>query len=366
MYEHDLLLQTQHNPGEIYRGLLRAVSSARFSNMTAAVAYASDAGCRLLIEGLEANMRGWDDAQKRWLVSLEQGITTPGALSLLGELPNSAVRVVGIDWVTEQDAVPGMRFHNKLYLFESRVERQTLGLFSGSANLTLSGLYRNSEQATLSIWTPPLAPEDVRHWDQARSQRVILNQMFASATPVDEDLINRYRATRPSGARSEDSSEFTRRVAQTRPVMPLRKAVAIGAASSFWIEVNYVVPNLGRDRPGNQIELQKGSRVFFGFGVGEVPRNTPLGTVPIRVGDEVVDCRMRYGNNQMDKLNLPVPGALGPATYEYHTLRFERGHDATFALTIGSVAEVAAWKHRSSRQGTLFRLQGGREYGVFS
>jgi hypothetical protein len=75
---------------------------------------------------------------------------------------------------------------------------------------------------------------------------------------------------------------------------------------------------------------------------------------------------MRFGNNYMDKLNLPIPTDEGPEEYEGTTLLFERRADGAFNMLVGTSADVRGWKRRSRRQGTLYQMRSGREYGVFS
>ena len=77
-------------------------------------------------------------------------------------------------------------------------------------------------------------------------------------------------------------------------------------------------------------------------------------------------CHMRFGNNQMDKLNLPVPEDGGPPEYEGKTLLFKRVSSNRFQLSVRSRAAASRWKSKSRNQGTLFEMRSGREYGVFS
>jgi hypothetical protein len=77
---------------------------------------------------------------------------------------------------------------------------------------------------------------------------------------------------------------------------------------------------------------------------------------------------MRFGNNHMDKLNLPIPGELGPPTYENQTLLFERTGDI-FDLCIGSPQEIIEWKRLSMECELLdrvtFRTQAEARRAVF-
>jgi hypothetical protein len=106
--------------------------------------------------------------------------------------------------------------------------------------------------------------------------------------------------------------------------------------------------------------------VFFGFSGQQVPKNTLLGEVGIRYGEHYSTRHMRFGNNSMDKLDLPIPNVDGPPSYSNRTLLFERLPDGSFELTIGTDATRARWQELSAEQGTQYAMQGGRAYGVFT
>ena len=59
-----------------------------------------------------------------------------------------------------------------------------------------------------------------------------------------------------------------------------------------------------------------------------------------QTGDQLWLIHDVFGNNYMDKLNLPIPGDEGPDRYEGTTLLFERRSDGSFEMTVGSSAEV--------------------------
>src|SRR5207245_1031830 len=99
---------------------------------------------------------------------------------------------------------------------------------------------------------------------------------------------------------SEDNSREAREFERRYTEMTFDRTVALASADYFWVDVAYVVENRGRGRPGNQIDLARGSRVFFGFSGEKVPRNTLLGDAVIRYGTHISTTHMRYGNNQMD------------------------------------------------------------------
>jgi hypothetical protein len=299
-----------------------------------------------------------------WLVYIDFGLTEPAALEFLANLPNSEVRVADAQAVLDARLRPATRFHNKLYFFEN--EEPAIAVFSGSANLTVSGLYVNHEQGVTTILSPPYTRNERMQLHEINQQKAIIDGCFAAAPPLSQDLLDQYRVLWRPQRIVEDANTFVARINERPADLPLNKVVAMSAASNFWVEIRYVVENRGPGRPGNQIDLQRGSRAFFGFSPREVRRNTVIGTVPIRFGGEVVNCHLRFGNNYMDKLNLPIPGAPGPVSYEDNVLLFARNRDQTFSLVLGTPEQIDEWKQQSSQQGTLYRMQSGREYGVFT
>jgi hypothetical protein len=214
-----------------------------------------------------------------------------------------------------------------------------------------------------------LQQSDRNSYANIKEQRTVLEQLFASATPLDNQILQRYRSLREP-RRSEDDAGIVQQLVVPDPVLDQPEAIALATATAFWVDIWKETENLGRGLPGNQVDLKRGARVFFGFSADDVPHNSPLGTITIKYGRHRVECNMRFGNNSMDKLNLPVPGNPGPETYRNQTLLFGRRRDGAFDLRIGTEEEIKEWKHRSRQQGSLFYMgrtvAGGREYGVFS
>ena len=121
--------------------------------------------------------------------------------------------------------------------------------------------------------------------------------------------------------------------------------------------------------PGSQINTPRGTRVFFGFSSAMVPMNTVIGTTEIRIaGSMYVDRTVRFNNNSMDVVNLPIPEQNGVATYLNTFLVFTRelkgasGLDR-FTLTVTDAAGVADLKLSSANSIDL-SMHGGREYGL--
>jgi len=348
---------------KIYRACTDLACSTRFQRVTGLYAFASRKGAELLAASLgESN--DWLASQKRWVISIDGGITEPSALTFLLDLPNSEVRVPDGQFLMQNRLRPARRFHAKTLLLEQgRDEFSPGGLLVGSANMTLHGLSLGHEHAmSLSSNGTSRFPAEVIE------AVACLHDTFENSLEIEHEFVDRYAQMRPAQPRipiEDQDDERSQRVLQDAAVIPPQEAVAFASMSNFWIEVRYVVPNRGPGNEGNQIDMKRGSRVFFGFGDRSVPRNTVIGDVHIRYNDHASVRSLRFGNNSMDKLTLPIPGAEGPESYSNATLLFTKeGHD-TFRMSIGTPRQIAAWRRRSQANGTLFFLSGGRAFGLF-
>ncbi len=358
------LIYVVQRPGEgasilsAYRQLANGVA---FDRLTAMFAFASFKGARLLTTAISESLPNWRRTRKRWVISVDGGITEPEALRFLLRLQRSEVRVPDGHEMLRRGLRPVNRFHPKTILLEAAEGAfRPVAIAVGSANLTCSGLCFGHEHTLLA---------GLDHLDGVPAGIAAglesLHTMLESTPTIDEDFVDRYAAIRPARPSLPEEDRRSEHILQDRSVIAAVEAAALARASGLWVQVDYVVPNRGPNEEGNQIDLKRGTRVFFGFGDGALPRNSPIGSVRIRYGTHSAIRNIRFGNNQMDKLDLPVPDKEGPATYRNQTLLFTRESDGSFRLSVGSTAEAAAWKHTSERIGTLFGMQSGREYGVF-
>ena len=129
--------------------------------------------------------------------------------------------------------------------------------------------------------------------------------------------------------------------------------------------------NLGEGRSGNQLELRRYTRVYFGFPARNLPTNSAIGGITIVLGGTIhPDRHLRYGDNQMDKLDLPVPAGAS-IDYRNQTVLFTRevgpSGQVRFKMKLAGNGERARWRSRSQRLSTLFKFAGAstREFGVF-
>lgn len=334
-----------------------------FDRLTGLYAFASLKGATLLDRALSPSP-SWRKAWKRWILSIDGGMTEPAALTFLRGLRRSEVRVPNGEELLAYRLRPTHRFHPKTLVLERRdTGFVPIALMVGSANLTCNGLCFGHEHA-ISAKAP--ARDGVLPTPLAQGIKE-LEKIIASAPVIDDDFIRRYAAVRPKFPRLPEEFEDRRAnlILNEGAEMPPLQTAALAAARCFWIEIKYVVSNRGPDVEGNQIDMPRGSRVFFGFSDRAIPRNSPIGTVRITYAGRTAHRNLRFGNNSMDKLDLPIPGAEGPLSYRNHILLFSRESARSFRLTVGTVKDVARWKDKSNAQGTLFRMRSGREFGAF-
>ena len=341
------------------------VNATPFDRITGLYAFASFKGARLLVAAASSSP-SWTRAQKRWIISIDGGITEPSALRFLLSLRRSEVRVHDAEALLTRRLRPIYRFHPKTLLLENQIAPPTpAGILVGSANMTFNGLCFGYEHA-LRVVAAGANPADAIPQSMVDGLRE-LESAINTATAIDSGFVDRYEAIRPARPKLPPEPEDKRadQILQDQAVIPATQAAALAAADHFWIDNEYVVENRGQNNEGNQIDMQRGTRVFFGFGDAKLPKNSPIGSIRILYQANSAMRNLRFGNNSMDKLDLPIPILEGPPTYLNQTLLFTRETPTSFRLTVGDTAQIAAWKTKSRAAGTLFRMQSGREFGVF-
>jgi hypothetical protein len=374
VFHYELAVQSDANQRAVVSLLENAAAATSFDRLRGAFAYASVGGAQLAAWGIRNVSGNWEAMEKRWLISLDWGHTDPDALEFLASLPRSSVRIPNADVVLRRNLVPATCFHPKTAIFDRGRVTAPVAIVVGSANLTVSGLETGHEHAAAAIWLSGRLSRDAAAQLAAMAEQGRhADRVWRTADRLTPARLADYaRRRRRIRSRNEDASGGAQSVvrnargAARRFEIPLNVSAQIASARSMWVDITYVTPNRGVGVPGNQVDLQRGTRLFFGFSGVSVPRNTILGDVVIRYRGHVSTHHMRYGNNQMDKLNLPIPGAGGPPGYSQETLIFEKRPDGSFDLRLGSPTQVRQCKAASRREGTLFTMQGGRQWGVSS
>lgn len=365
---YGVVVQSPDNEGAVLRMISRSACEVRPDALIGSFAYSTKKGVCLLTQALETVIPEWKHIRKEWVVSIDYGLTEPEAITALQELPNSEVRIPYATEVIRRHLRPQHTFHGKSLVFH---EGDSLrcgkgGMVVASANMTVNGLCFGHEHASSYTWGRK-SEVPSQTWAALEKAYSSMLGVFHNGTDPTPDLLCRYQARRPRRIQwhPEDERPEAKKITAPCSHLSLFENASLASASSLWIDIDYVVENLGDGRPGNQIDLQRGTRVFFGIPSIAVSRNTLLGEVKINYRGRISSCHLRYGNNQMDKLNLPVPGPGSTPPYQGKTLLLTRQDNSNYKLNVRSRSAAAAWKARSRNQHTLFRMRSGREYGVF-
>ncbi len=334
------------------------------SNFDVAVAYATLSG----VELIEPLIRSWQDVEKRWLVGIDWCRTEPLALDKIASFPNSEVKIHdGENLVNRAGCVPLLPFHPKTFIFGSD---DAIAIIAGSGNLSRNGLSRGHELGMLLLLKKPLAIQEKPLWKACQKVLKWFDHEWGNASALRR-VRNRYAQIyerspnlKTPAPVDDDTSPAPRRRALTPD--QLRK---LRVCRQLWVEVGNLHKNRGPGKPGNQLMLSPMTRVFFGFPARDLPRDTRIGYVKIEYKRHLrPDCSLRFSNNSMDVLTLPVPGAEGPSSYDQKTILFERIVKAgarCFVLTVGSKAMVNQWRQRSQSVSGDFSMSSGRKWGVF-
>jgi hypothetical protein len=256
----------------------------------------------------------FDAIDKRWLIGIQQGVTQPEALGLLGSLPSSEVRVpFGLEALASPTLRAPTFFHAKAYYFENSSTGE-IRLLSSSANLTYRGLRTSVEQ--FLAWSGGARDAE------ADSFNDWWTTLWSAANVADNAFINAYEVRRP--VLPTPANALTTGPADS----------VLQRAQSFWIE-------LTRKPEGgsfNQVELLFNGHFFF-YPDTSSPRSDvhrPL-TFEDPVGNRYEDPgrRVMYngpplkpGGNHMWRVYLPTAGQ-GLSGYQDGDaiVRFERTDD---------------------------------------
>lgn len=350
------LLATTPNDGR-YADLIRdAVASARPTRILGALAYATHSGVAELNDALQ-DVKAWRNASKQWLVGIDHCRSDPVALAHLDSAPRSSLRIFdGAHVCRTPGCVPCSSYHPKLYLLRGGAHPATI---VGSGNLSRTGL-RYGVEAAAAIAGKDVKAEGITKWFRAT---------WRTATPFDEiaeqyakqhaSLDNRRH---PAPTEDDATPQSALKGGQLGPA-DLRR---LRVCSHLWVEAGQLTRNRGPSQPGNQLMMKRNSRVFFGFSAADLPQNSAVGSIAIRYGSDTrSDCPLRFSDNSMDVLTLPVPGDGGPDAYDHKTLHFKRVDVRTFVLTIGGSKATGRWQRRSVTVGGAHRMKSGRRWGVY-
>lgn len=327
------------------------------SNLEAALAYATDSGVATLIAKLEP-LDGWRKVRKRWLIGIDYCRSDPTAIGYLKDLPKSEVRIHDGKFVVARNGcVPRVSYHPKLYIFR-RTGHSAVIL--GSGNLSYTGLQVGIEAGVSLLDNDEATLRTAKkwftgHWKKACSWAEI-------EKPYSRQYLSVKNRRNPMVTEDDHVPEVSTKRGQITPEQ-LRQ---LRVCQHLWVEAGNLHKNRGRELPGNQLMLKRNTRVFFGFPARDLPRDSTVGHVEILFdGQSREDCSIRFSNNSMDVLTLPIPDFKGSFKYDQETLCFTRIGVRKFRLEIGTNGDSRKWKRGSRAINGLFEMKGGRKWGIY-
>lgn len=354
--------------------LTQLISAERAIGFDAAVAYVTDSGVDALLYAVDQAGLGarWSAMKKRFLVSCDWFRSDPTALERLHSTPSTTVRVHdGARVVARGGCVPYVPWHPKWFAVVGPAIR---GNFCGSGNLSRNGLLTGHEVGVLQIVSRPTSAAERAVDTSLRAGATWFERHWRPATPlmsVWAEYQRRFAENPPNSAgRNDDDADASGRVGKRHGLTPAQLA-ALSAAPNFWIDAGILSHNRGPNRPGNQLMMSALMRVFFGAAAIEVDQNTLVAKPVVehpRNNAVQAEAPIRFSDNSMDVISLPVPETPWPATYDDMTLLFTkvaRASSLHFVLTVRDPAGSQGWRNQSIAQGTAYEMRSGRKWGVF-
>ena len=347
----------ENNDDQYLKLISSAFEQTKPSTIYAAVAYATVNGVKVLEETL-SGFKEWKQVRKKWLVGVDYCRSDPLALEHLASLRQSQVRVFDGSFVsTRKSCVPRVSFHPKMYMFK---RKQTCSVVVGSGNLSYTGLCAGVEAGVRTNALKQTAVKELAYWfNREWRQSSILSDVIDAYSLEYEDKDNR---TLP--VPNED--DIVPKSSSGRGHLDAVQLRRLRVCQNLWIQAGNLHSNRGPNRPGNQLMMKRNSRVFFGFPARDLPEDSHLGYIEIDYTDGTKpDCSLRYSNNSMDVLTLPVPEECGLDTYNQRTLCFTRTGLRKFKISVGDKQKQKTWKQKSKSVKCEFKMSSGREWGVF-
>lgn len=364
---------TQPYGGAEYRSLLvDAMTHATFTHLDVAVAYATMPGVRTMREAVEGVPGGvWNSLKKRWLVGIDYYRSQPTALDALAGLSHSRLKVPdGLAVLGQQRCTPLVSYHPKTFIFTGP---KSIAVISGSGNLSQFGLKAGQEVGSVLLVAKPAGTQERELWKSLQGVKAWYDSKWPQADSfarVRDEYKRQYESIDNLNAPTPTEDDATTSMHASRVGRAMgfdaRQLRQLRVAGSLWIEAGNVTKNRGKDKPGNQLMLRRMTRVFFDMPARDVPENTSIGEVSVRInGGTDHICSLRFSDNSMDVLTLPIPEENGLDAYDGETLLFERREDGTFDLSTLSSAGVQAARRRSRAVDGLFQMKGNREFGIY-
>lgn len=274
----------------------------------------------------------------RWVFGFDYARSQPTAIRKLATMGQNKIRIFDGDYMIQSEGlVPRQSYHLKTFLTLEK-NGNPRNQIIGSGNLSAAGLLSGIEAGCVF---------DYNEVDSSIRDKNIsdLEEIWENATPF-EKVIDEYE-------------KLYEKISLPKIKVPNNKSENF----IFWIDVGYVTKNRGVDKPGNQFDLPKGSHVYLGLNEKSTyEKNSVLGTLNFRTPNEnIIQRKLRFGNNSMEKITLPIPENNGFQTYDGKILTFKRKNN---------FIEIEAFEHEdfSKVYGNQIvsyeKMQSGRSYGT--
>lgn len=357
------LVQTRG--GRTYTELFeRAANIGAIESLDAAVAYATIGGVNALLRTMKHTLDDrWEKVSKRWLIGIDWCRTDPPALRALQLVQHSTVKVPnGRALVESAGCSPRDTFHPKLFVLKAR---NVTAVICGSGNLSANGLMRGCECGNLSIFETEAA-EDLEPiltwyrnaWDSA-------DDVDAIAATYETICQKRVRVDKFAPTDDDMTPPAHEGVTEGRSLSG-QQIREFRTFKNFWIDAGALGANFGRGIPGNQLDMKRFTRVFFGASVENLAPQTEINQITLLWdGQRLANRTLKYGDNHMDKLNVPPPGDHGRMFYKDKTLLFRRAGLDEYEFHVGDSEQRKTWRKSSKASGVVHRLSVTREWGLF-
>jgi len=345
-----------------------------YGEFTASCAYATRGGVSALEDRFREELGdNWKKIKKSWIVGVDYCRSEPVAMEHLASLPRSKVRVPhGNLLVSRRMCVPDVTFHPKAFMLEGN---GTTALVVGSGNLSRAAMLTGIEAGCVTVAKAPHPSAEKSIVSELGEIRKRIALLWRLSTPYEriakeyEECFNAAENLKNPSPTDDDSAETdltASRGTRHRSVITAQRLKQMRACRHLWIEAGNLHENRGQGRPGNQLMLSRMTRVFFGFPATDASRDSYIGSVSIRhEGRLRDDCSLRFSNNSMDVLTLPIPETEGPESYDGESLLFRTIGLTSFELVVGTPSAKRKWVRNSEKLEGLYKMSSGRKWGVF-
>lgn len=279
-----------------------AVEAGPFEELSCAVAYATVGGVRMLEQTLEPRLgEAWARIRKRWLVGIDWCRSDPPALRRLAAIANSQVRIPnGRSLLASAGCTPRDTFHPKLFIFAAP---SAYAVICGSGNLSANGLSRGCEVGGLLVVNRAL-DDDASNAEQVAALLQWLRNAWRQADSY-RSLAEAYESICRNRIRTRHivpTEDDNRPPEETGPgigrALTEEQIRELRTFDNFWIDAGALGANLGAGVPGNQLDMKRFTRAFFGAAIDNLAPNEEIDHITlIWDGEEHPDRTLKFGHN---------------------------------------------------------------------